>query len=183
MLEAAEYNQQYTFNSNLTLSVTETVLTNGNILIGPGSVFEVDISESVDTIQWMSNDLRDSWSNINSYDGGNSVILDYKLIVEELKHLPGVILHGNHTLSLRGLDGTTSSPLVSVDITLTEEVLVATGEDDSSSMNYVVYGSVFAAIILSIVLLAAFVSNDSEEKATHALDTDIDEVVEAEILE
>ena len=50
-------------------------------------------------------------------------------------------------------------------------------------MNYVVYGSVFAAIILSIVLLAAFVSNDSEEKATHALDTDIDEVVEAEILE
>ena len=183
VLEAAEYNQQYTFNSNLTLSVTETVLTNGNILIGPGSVFEVDISESVDTIQWMSNDLRDSWSNINSYDGGNSVILDYKLIVEELKHLPGVILHGNHTLSLRGLDGTTSSPLVSVDITLTEEVLVATGEDDSSSMNYVVYGSVFAAIILSIVLLAAFVSNDSEEKAIHALDTDIDEVVEAEILE
>ena len=183
VLEAAEYNQQYTFNSNLTLSVTETVLTNGNILIGPGSVFEVDISESVDTVQWMSNDLRDSWSNINSYDGGNSVILDYKLIVEELKHLPGVILHGNHTLSLRGLDGTTSSPLVSVDITLTEEVLVATGEDDSSSMNYVVYGSVFAAIILSIVLLAAFVSNDSEEKATHALDTDIDEVVEAEILD
>ena len=50
-------------------------------------------------------------------------------------------------------------------------------------MNYVVYGSVFAAIILSIVLLAAFVNNDSEEKATHALDTDIDEVVEAEILE
>ena len=28
-----------------------------------------------------------------------------------------------------------------------------------------------------------FVSNDSEDKATHALDTDIDEVVEAEILE
>ena len=35
----------------------------------------------------MSNDLRDSWSNIHSYDGGTSVVLDYDLIVEELEHL------------------------------------------------------------------------------------------------
>ena len=183
VMEAAEYNQQYTFNSNLTLTVTETILTNGNIVMGPGSVLEVDISESIDTVQWMSNDLRDSWSNIHSYDGGTTVVLDYDLIVEEIEHLPGILLHGNHTLSLRGLDGTTSSPLVSVDITLTEEVLVATSEDASSSMNYIVYGSVFAALILSIVLLIAFINNESEKEAIRPTDKDIDEVVEAEIME
>jgi subtilisin family serine protease len=183
VLEAAEYNQQYTFNSNLTLMVTETMLTNGNIVMGPGSVMEIEISESIDSVQWMSNDLRDSWSNIHSYDGGNSVVLDYNLIVEELEHLPGILLHDNHTLSLRGLDGTTSSPLVSVDITLTEEVLVATSDDASSTMNYVVYGSVFAAIILSIVLLIAFINNESEKEVRHPIDKDIDEVVEAEIMD
>mgnify|MGYP001414379825 FL=1 len=183
VLEAAEYNQQYTFNSNLTLMVTETMLTNGNVVMGPGSVMEIEISESIDTVQWMSNDLRDSWSNIHSYDGGTSVVLDYDLIVEELEHLPGILLHDNHTLSLRGLDGTTSSPLVSVDITLTEEVLVPTSDDSSSAMNYVVYGSVFAAIILSIVLLIAFINNDSEKNAEHPFDKDIDDVVEAEIMD
>ena len=183
VLEAAEYNQQYTFNSNLTLMVTETMLTNGNIVMGPGSVMEIEISESIDSVQWMSNDLRDSWSNIHSYDGGTGVVLDYDLIVEELEHLPGILLHDNHTLSLRGLDGTTSSPLVSVDITLTKEVLVATSDDTSSTMNYVVYGSVFAAIILSIVLLIAFINNESEKEARHPIDKDIDEVVEAEIMD
>ena len=183
VLEAAEYNQQYTFNSNLTLMVTETMLTNGNIVMGPGSVMKIEISESIDSVQWMSNDLRDSWSNIHSYDGGTSVVLDYDLIVEELEHLPGILLHDNHTLSLRGLDGTTSSPLVSVDITLTEDVLVATTDDASSSMNYIVYGSVFAAIILSIVLLIAFINNESEQEAEHSIDKDIDEVVEAEIMD
>ena len=183
VLEAAEYNQQYTFNSNLTLMVTETMLTNGNIVMGPGSVMEIEISESIDSVQWMSNDLRDSWSNIHSYDGGTSVVLDYDLIVEELEHLPGILLHDNHTLSLRGLDGTTSSPLVSVDITLTEEVLVATSDDTSSTMNYVVYGSVFAAIILSIVLLIAFINNESEKEARHPIDKDIDEVVESELMD
>lgn len=183
VLEAAEYNQQYTFNSNLTLMVTETMLTNGNIVMGPGSVMEIEISESIDSVQWMSNDLRDSWSNIHSYDGGTSVVLNYNSIVEELEHLPGILLHDNHTLSLRGLDGTTSSPLVSVDITLTEEVLVATSDDTSSTMNYVVYGSVFAAIILTIVLLIAFINNESEKEARHPIDKDIDEVVEAEIMD
>tara|TARA_B100000683_G_scaffold89590_1_gene88487 strand:+ start:8688 stop:10586 length:1899 start_codon:yes stop_codon:yes gene_type:complete len=183
VLEAAEYNQQYTFNSNLTLVVTETMLTNGNIAMGPGSVMEIEISESIDSVQWMSNDLRDSWSNIHSYDGGTSVVLDYDLIVEELEHLPGILLHDNHTLSLRGLDGTTSSPLVSVDITLTEEVLVAASDDASSTMNYVVYGSVFAAVILSLVLLIAFINNESDKEARHPIDKDIDEVVEAEIMD
>ncbi len=131
----------------------------------------------------MSNDLRDSWSTIHSYDYSTSVILNYYDIVEELEHLPGTTLHANHTLSIRALEGTTSSPLISVDITLTEEVLVATASDETSSLNYVIYGSVFAAIILTIVLVIAFMNNESEKEAVHQRDLDIEEVVEAEIVE
>ena len=183
VLEAAQYNQQYTFNSNITLSVPENGFTDGSIMLGPGSVIEINLNQGIDTVQWMSNDLRDSWSNIHSYDHESSVFLTYEDIVHELEHLPGTVLHGNHTLSVRGLEGTTSSPLISIDITLTEEILVATTSDETSSLNYVIYGSVFAAIILSIVLVIAFMNNESGKEAIHQRDLDIEEVVEAEIIE
>ena len=152
-------------------------------MLGPGSEIQIDLNQGIDTVQWMSNDLRDSWSTIHSYDYSKSVILNYDDIVEELEHLPGTVLHANHTLSIRGLEGTTSSPLISIDITLTEEVLVATSNSDTSSLNYVIYGSVFAAIILTIVLVIAFMNNDSKNEATDKRDTDIQEVVEAVIIE
>ena len=183
VLEAAQYNQQYSFNSNITLIVSENAFTDGSIMLGPGSEIQIDLNQGVDTVQWMSNDLRDSWSTIHSYDYSKSVILNYDDIVEELEHLPGTVLHANHTLSIRGLEGTTSSPLISIDITLTEEVLVATSNSDTSSLNYVIYGSVFAAIILTIVLVIAFMNNDSKNEATDKRDTDIEEVVEAVIIE
>ena len=81
------------------------------------------------------------------------------------------------------MEGTTSSPLISIDISLTEEVLVDLGDSGKSSMNFVVYGSIFAAIIFSIVLVVAFMKNESGEKALHQRDLDIEEVVEAEIIE
>ncbi len=182
VIEAAEYNQQYTFNSNISLSVKNSLNSNGSVLLGPGSTIEINISQGVDTIQWMSNDLRDSWSNIHSYHHENIVILEYEEIVHELEHLPGIMILGNHTLSVRGLDGTTSSPLISIDILLTDEVLVKT-DPVEASINFVVYGSVFAAIILSIVLLIAFMKNESSKEVLHVHDTDIEEVVEAEIID
>ena len=54
---------------------------------------------------------------------------------------------------------------------------------DESSMNFVIYGSVFAAVILSIVLVVAFMKNESDKDASHQRDFDIEEVVEAEIVE
>ena len=183
VIEAAEYNQQYTFNSNISLSVSENEFLNGSLLLGPGSKFEINLNQGIDTVQWMSNDLRDEWSNIHSYNHEVVAVLTYDDIVHEFEHLPGTTLHGDHTISIRGLEGTTSSPLISIDITLTEEVLVALEDSETSSMNFVIYGSVFAAIILSIVLVVAFMRNDSEKEASHQRDFDIEEVVEAEIVE
>lgn len=183
VIEAAEYNQQYTINNNISLNVTNGLNENGSILLGPGSEVEIKLNQRLDTVQWMSNDLRDSWSNIHSYNYDLDVTLTYDDIIHELEHLPGTSIHAEHTLSLRGIDGTTSSPLISIQVELTEEVLVKTDEPDDSTMNYVIYGSVFAAIILLIVLVVAFMNSDSDKEAMHPVDTDIDEVVEAEILD
>ena len=183
VIEAAEYNQRYSFDYNITLNVTETVLKNGNIEMGPGSVMTIKISETVDTVQWMSNDLRDSWTNILSYNGGGNVEISYTDLVNQFERLPNVTIHDQHTLSVRALDGTSSSRLLSVDILLTEEVLVPVEESSSSNMNFVVYGSIFAALILSIILVVAFVRNDDKEDALYNQDTDINEVVEAEIID
>ena len=183
VIEAAEYNQQYTFNSNISLSVSENEFLNGSVLLGPGSEFEINLNQGVDTVQWMSNDLRDEWSNIHSYNHEVVAVLTYDDIVHEFEHLPGTTLHGDHTISIRGLEGTTSSPLISIDITLTEEVLVDLGDSEKSSMNFVIYGSVFAAIIFSIVLVVAFMKNESDEDTIHQKDLDIEEVVEAVIVE
>ena len=180
VIEAAEYQQQWTFNSNISLAVTNSLNMNGHVHLGPGDSIEVQLSQGLDTVQWMSNDLRDSWSNIHSYDHGNSVTLDYIDIVHELEHLPGTALEGNHTLSLRGLEGTSSSPLISIDIMLSENIPV----DDpvEASTNVVLYGSIIAAIMLAMILLAVVLKGDYKDEMTS--DGESKEVlVDAEIIE
>ena len=182
VIEAAEYNQQYTIDTNITLNATNSLNENGNIILGPGSEIEIDISQSLDSVQWMSNDLRDSWSNIHSYNHEEQVTLTYDEIVHELEHLPGTEIHSVHTLSLRGIQGTSSSPLLSLQIELTEEVLVDVKSDSEESFNYIVWGSVISAIILLIVFAVLMTKGESEKEVMKQPDSDIDEVVEAELL-
>ena len=129
----------------------------------------------------MSNDLRHSWSFVNSYDKGNEVKLSYEEIVDELQYLPDVTLLGNHTISVRGLQGTSSSPLITFDVMLIEKTMVA--DETSGSSDLIIYGSIIAAILLTIVLVAQILKTDDEEYPIAESDQDIDEVVEAEILE
>ena len=182
VIEAAEYNQQYTIDTNITLNATNSKNNNGSIMLGPGSEIEIDISQGLDSVQWMSNDLRDSWSNIHSYNHEKQVTLTYDEIVHELEHLPGIEIHSTHTLSLRGIDGTSSSPLISVQVELTEEVLVDVKSDSEESFNYIVWGSVISAIILIIVFAVLMAKGESEKEVMKQSDSDIDEVVEAELV-
>jgi subtilisin family serine protease len=180
VIEAAEYQQQWNFDRNITLNVSNSLNSNGHVYLGPGDSIEIRLNQGVDTVQWMSNDLRDSWSNIHSYDHGSTVILEYDEIVHELEHLPGIMLEGNHTLSMRGLEGTSSSPLISIDIMLGENIPV---EDPAEgSTNFVLYGSVIAAILLTIIILAATLTNRNESEFNTSNDSDIQEVVDAEII-
>jgi hypothetical protein len=79
---------------------------------------------------------------------------------------------------MRGLEGTSSSSILSMKIMLSDESDV--GEDDDKSANTtLVYGSVFAAILLTIILLVGILKTDDEKEAIHPSD----EIVEAQILD
>ena len=184
VLEAAEYNQQWSFNANITLELTNELNSNRNVEIGPGGSIVVKLSEGVDTVQWMSNDLRDSWSNIHSYDHEMTVTLHYEDIVHELEHLPGVELLGNHTLSMRGIEATSSSPLISIDIMLTDKSSVE--ESSESSSNVILYGSIIAAVLLTIILVSSVLKADDSEEVDigqESMIEEIDSVVEAEMVD
>ena len=184
VLEAAEYNQQWSFNANITLELTNELNSNRNVEIGPGGSIVVKLSEGVDTVQWMSNDLRDSWSNIHSYDHEMTVTLHYEDIVHELEHLPGVELLGNHTLSMRGIEGTSSSPLISIDIMLTDKS--SAEESSESSSNVILYGSIIAAVLLTIILVSSVLKADDSKEVDIGQDSmieEIDSVVEAEMVD
>lgn len=181
VIEAAEYQQQWSFDRNITLNLTNQPSTNGQIYLAPGDSITVELNQGVDTVQWMSNDLRDSWSNIHSYDHENSVTLDYDDIIHELEHLPGIVLEGNHTISMRGLEGTSSSPLISIDIMIGENIPIPDPED--SSNNFILYGSIIAAVLLTIVILLTILKSENSVGSMAVLDSDIQEVVEAEIID
>lgn len=180
VLEAAEYNQQWSFNRNITLTLTNQLNENGNVVLGPGDKIKLDINQGVDNIQWMSNDLRDAWSNIHSYDYKMSVSLNYDDVVQELEVLPGVELMGVHTISMRAIEGTSSSPLVSMDILLTDEGTSL--ETKSSSSNMILYGSVIAAILLTAILMATILRNE-KDSISEETDDAMGDVVEAEIVD
>ena len=181
VIEAAEYNQQYSFNANLTLTINDMEIIDGHHQLMDGQSIRVELSEGVDTVQWMSNDLRDSWSNIHSYEYEKYVILTFDEIRHELEHLPGLEMFGNHTISMRALDGTTASPLLSIDIALMEGSVVTTASEESPE--YILYGSIVAGLILGIILMIVVLRNDDGEIQRHKNDSDIDEVVNAELIE
>jgi len=102
VMEAAQ--RDYQLDSTIALTVDTSVGIDDRIHLSPGDSIKVELSGYLDTVQWRSNHLRDDWSNLHSFDEGDSVAyLDLKTIVHQLEHLPGIDVEGNHTLSLRGL--------------------------------------------------------------------------------
>jgi len=145
-----------------------------------GESIRIDLNQGVDTVQWMSNDLRDSWSNIHSYEHEKFVILTFEEIVHELEHLPGIDLYGNHTISMRALDATSSSPLITFDVSIQTGSVVK--DSTESSVEYILYGSIIGGLLLAIILFVIIFQNEKDDQ-TLTVDSDIDEIVSAEIVE
>jgi subtilisin family serine protease len=121
LIEAAE--MSYSFNNNLSVNVTTAAMMDNHIHLNPGEHIDIELNTPVDTIQWRSNHLRDNWANLHSYDHQTGAELTHTDITHQLEHLPGIELQGNHSISIRAISGTTSSPLVTVDIMLMGEML------------------------------------------------------------
>ena len=162
VLEAAQYNQQYQLDSSIKLVVENDMNSVMRVEIKAGESIEIDLSKSLDSVQWRSSDLRHDWTNIHSYHHEEEVYLTYEDIVHELEHLPDIDLEGktNHTISMRGLDGASSSSILSIEIMLSDEFVELEPEESSSQV--LIYGSIIASVLLTIILLAGILKTDNE---------------------
>ena len=181
VIEAAQYNQQYQLDSSIKLVVENDMNSVMRVEIKVGESIEIGLSKSLDSIQWRSSDLRHDWTNIHSYHHEEEVYVTYEEIVHELEHLPNIELEGktNHTISVRGLDGSSSSTILSINILLNDEIADIPPEETGSQV--LIYGSIIASILLTIILLAGILKTDEDNDFKHY--DDDDEIAVAELVE
>lgn len=169
VMEAAQ--QDYEFDTSIQITIETETGKDNRIHLFPQDEVSFVNSDGVETVQWRSNHLRDDWSTIHSFDYDTSGTLTAIDIIHQLEHLPGTLLEGNHTISLRGLKandtgGHGSSPLITIDIMLmdTENAFVAQTESSSgfstSTLAFAVLGLV--ALFLIVLLVVGAISNKEE---------------------
>ena len=169
VMEAAQ--QDYEFDTSIQITIETETGKDNRIHLFPQDEVSFVNSDGLETIQWRSNHLRDDWSNIHSFNYDTSGSLTAIDIIHQLEHLPGTMLEGNHTISLRGLKvndtgGHASTPLITIDIMLmdTENAFVAQTESSTgfstSTLAFAVLGLV--ALFLIVLLVVGAISNKEE---------------------
>ena len=167
--EAAE--RDYVFDTSLDVTLTTENGNDNRIHMMPEGSLSYSALGDVDTIQWRSNHLRDDWSNIHSFDQGDTtgtlMAID---IIHQLEHLPGIDIEGNHTVSLRGIKandtgGHTSSPLITANIMLmdTDSAFETKAEVSGMSSTSIFMGiGAFVVLFILVLFVVNFISNKEE---------------------
>ena len=107
VFEAAE--RDYQFDDSIDPNFATEIGKDNRIHMFPDDGIDFDLgnssAEDIDTVQWRSNHLRDDWSVIQNYEKysetGTLTAID---IINQLEHLPGISIEGNHTISLRRIE-------------------------------------------------------------------------------
>ncbi len=170
LIEAAE--RDYAFNSNISVMVSTPATLDNRIHLERGDSIAFEVSEDIESVQWRSNHLRDDWSNIHNFENGETFgelsIID---IINQMEHLPGIEILGNHTISLRAIqdaDGMSSaSPLATVEIMVMTEnknpVMANVGSELSTGA---VIGFSIGGILIFLVVLLLVSSVSTREEGT-----------------
>jgi len=194
VMEAAQ--RDYELDTSIVISINTEVGIDDRIHLMPGGALEVDLSGSLDTLQWRSNHLRDDWASLHSFsEGDQQAELDISTIVHQLEHLPGIEVEGNHTLSLRGLianesGGHSSTPLVSVNVMLmdTANAKSFSEPEDNSLFGDLPYwvAPAILLLLLAIVITGMIVLNRADnavEVETIDWSKEAEPVEQAEVVE
>ena len=129
---------------------------NSHTHLTPKEAIEFTTSGGIESIQWRSNHIVDDWTNLQSFEKtdteGHVSAID---IINQLEHLPGIDLDGNHTISIRGLKsnssgGHSSSPLVTIDIMLMDTASAFMQEPEETPGFTIFAVSVASAIALFV---------------------------------
>ena len=170
VMEAAQ--RDYQLDTSVSVIVETAAGKDDRIHLAPGDAIEIELNGYVDSLQWRSNHLRDDWANLHSFsEGDDTATLDLYTIVNQLEHLPGIDVEGNHTLSLRALianesGGHSATSLVSVNVMLMDTANAKSSATAEESLFGDLPGWVAPAILLILVLLVIsgmIVLNKTEE--------------------
>ena len=170
VMEAAQ--RDYQLDTSVSVAIATEAGLDNRIHMMPGDAIEVDLSGSLDTVQWRSNHLRHDWVNIESFNPGDSTAaLDLSTIVKQLNSLPGIEVEGNHTLSLRGLvanesGGHSASSLVSTNVMLMDTANAFTEADEGDSLFGDLPGWIAPTaflLLLFLVIMGMIVLNKAED--------------------
>ena len=190
VMEAAQ--RDYQLDTSISLTLTTEIGEDNRIHLSPGDELQFDIQGSLDTVQWRSNHLRDDWANLHTFDEGDSqAVLDLTTMVHQLEHLPGIMVDGNHTISLRGLKanesgGHSASSVVAVNVMLMDTANAKTfGQSEGGLSNLAGWVLPAAGFVLVALLLGGVVLINRAERSVEvesikwgAPDEDIDAVVD-----
>ena len=170
VMEAAQ--RDYQLDTSVSVAIATEAGLDNRIHMMPGDAIEVDLSGSLDTVQWRSNHLRHDWVNIESFSPGDSTAaLELSTIVKQLNSLPGIEVEGNHTLSLRGLvanesGGHSASSLVSTNVMLMDTANAFTEADEGDSLFGDLPGWIAPTaflLLLFLVIMGMIVLNKAED--------------------
>lgn len=196
VMEAAE--RDYTFNNNITINLNTEVGMDNRIHLESSDAMKFNISQTVDTIQWRSNHLRDDWTNLHSFDHGDEEFTISAIdMIHNLEHLPGISLEGNHTISIRGIGNdegdSYSTAIITADIMLmnpSKELSSSSGDGDGVSSIALAIGA-FAIVFLAVILIAGLVTDKeegslasvdiSDKQYAESIDGDIESIADAEL--
>ena len=196
VMEAAQ--QDYDFNNNITINLITQIGMDNRIHLESSDKIQFNISQTVDTIQWRSNHLRDDWTNLHSFDHGDEEFTISAIdLIHNLEHLPGITLEGNHTISIRGIGNgegdSYSTAIITADLMLmnpSKELSSSSGNGDGVSSIAIAIGA-FAIVFLAVLLIAGLVTDKEEgslasvdvsaKQYTESIDGDIDSIADAEL--
>ena len=167
VLAAAE--KYYVFDTSMQITIeTDPTHDNTHTHLTPKESIMFSTTGDIDTIQWRSNHIVDDWTNLQSYRSGDSggaiTALD---LIQQFKHLPGIDLEGNHTISIRGLQanqsgGHSASPLVTIDIMLMDTASAYQQESANTPG--------FTFLVVSVASAMALFVNYSRQKTESIYD-------------
>ena len=157
VMEAAQ--RDYQFDTSVAVVVETEAGKDDRIHLMPGDDIEIALTGYADTVQWRSNHLRDDWANLHTFaEGDDDATLDLATIVEQLEHLPGINVEGNHTLSVRALvanesGGHSSTPLAVVNVMLMDTANAKSYGGSEASLLGDLPGWVAPSVLLLLVFL------------------------------
>ena len=157
VMEAAQ--RDYQFDTSVAVVVETEAGKDDRIHLMPGDDIQIALTGYADTVQWRSNHLRDYWANLHTFtEGDDDAMLDLATIVEQLEHLPGINVEGNHTLSVRALvanesGGHSSTPLAVVNVMLMDTANAKSYGGSEASLLGDLPGWVAPSVLLLLVFL------------------------------